>query len=300
MEISTEQLKKIVLAHHPQATLLRSWQLTGGISAQTIAIEIGLPDDTTEKIVIRVHGENDRTSNPNIARDEYTLLEILHDASLPVPKPYAFDTSDQILPTPYILMEFIEGQTQLSSDISTAQLHHLADNLLHIHQIDLAEHDLSFLPHQNNIIERRLNTTSPQNDRITDVLKQVYPRLITNPTALLHGDYWLGNILWRDNKLVGIIDWEDAMFGDPLSDLGKSRLELMWIAGQDLTNQYTQLYVEQMPHLDMSFLPFWDLWGALRLADFASWFDDPIKVEGMQMLYDEFVKNALLSLAHSD
>ena len=193
-------------------------------------------------------------------------------------------------------MEFIEGKTQFSPDISRSQLTNLADNLIRIHQVNLYDHDLSFLPHQQNIIEHQLDTNSSKNQRISEALKQIYPRMTMNPSTLLHGDYWLGNILWKEEQLVGIIDWEDAMLGDPLSDLGKSRLELMWIAGQDITDHYTELYVEQMPHLDMSYLPFWDLWGALRLADFASWFDDSAKIKHMQRIYDEFVADAIHKL----
>lgn len=296
MKISTEQLKKIVLAHHPQATLHKSWELTGGISAQTIAVKIGLPDDTTEKLIVRVHGENDHANNPNIGRDEFCLLGILLRAGIRVPKRIACDVSNQILPTPYILMEFIEGQTQFSSDISIAQLHDLVDNLLSIHQVNISEHDLLFLPRQLNIIERQFDRYSLKNDRITDALKHVYPRMIMNPSTLLHGDYWLGNILWRGDKLVGIIDWEDAMLGDPLSDLGKSRLELLWVASQDITKRYTELYIQKMPHVDLLYLPFWDLWGALRLADFTSWFNDSAKIKHMQTIYDEFVDQAIQKL----
>ena len=28
--------------------------------------------------------------------------------------------------------------------------------------------------------------------------------------ALLHGDYWPGNVLWKNGALVGVIDWEDT------------------------------------------------------------------------------------------
>jgi aminoglycoside phosphotransferase (APT) family kinase protein len=36
--------------------------------------------------------------------------------------------------------------------------------------------------------------------------------------SLLHGDYWPDNTLWRDGRLVCVIDWEDAALGDPLAD----------------------------------------------------------------------------------
>ena len=95
-----EQLQQIVRRIDAQARLLRSWPLAGGVSAQTTALEIALPDGTTQRLVIRQHGEADRAGNPNIAADEFRLLHHLQSAGLPVPAPYLVDASGDILPTP--------------------------------------------------------------------------------------------------------------------------------------------------------------------------------------------------------
>ena len=293
MTISLDQLKTIVKMIYPQTELLKTWELTGGISAQITALEIVLSDGTVQRLVLRQHGKKDRTRNPNNAKDEYKLLQLLHRVGLPVPKPYAFHLGDQS----YILVEYIDGKTHSSSDLPLPDLHSLVHHLNRIHQILPTEHDLSFLPDQDAILEQTLQTNLPTNNRIHHALKRFYPRLKTNASTLLHGDYWLGNILWREHELVGIIDWEDAMLGDSLSDLGKSRLELTWLGGHPIADTYTQLYAEQMPHINMAHLHFWDLWGALRLADFVSWFDDTAKVKDMQILYDEFVDRAIVKLS---
>ncbi len=44
-------------------------------------------------------------------------------------------------------------------------------------------------------------------------------------SVLVHGDYWLGNMLVDDDRIVGIIDWETAHRGSPVQDrefLGRS------------------------------------------------------------------------------
>ena len=56
-------------------------------------------------------------------------------------------------------------------------------------------------------------------ERIRDMLASAWPFPRPNPPALLHGDYWPGNILWKDGRLAAVIDWEDACLGDPLVDL---------------------------------------------------------------------------------
>ena len=38
--------------------------------------------------------------------------------------------------------------------------------------------------------------------------------------VIVHGDYKVGNFIWRDGRIVAMLDWEGAMIGDPLQDLG--------------------------------------------------------------------------------
>src|SRR5689334_4666093 len=109
-ESNTENLfEKVAYRVDPNGKLLRSWPLTGGVSAQVTALEIMLSDGQTQKMLLRRHGAVDLQHNPHIAADEYNLLQILHDRGLPTPAPYHLDTSATIFPTPYLVMEFIDG-----------------------------------------------------------------------------------------------------------------------------------------------------------------------------------------------
>lgn len=104
--------------------------------------------------------------------------------------------------------------------------------------------------------------------RSRELLATAWPLPARNPPALLHGDYWPGNILWRGARLAAVIDWEDAALGDPLSDLAVSRLDILWIYGREAFDSFTQHYQSLMP-LDYTDLPYWDLYAALRLARLA-------------------------------
>ncbi len=84
--------------------------------------------------------------------------------------------------------------------------------------------------------------------RIRAALEAAWPWPQQNTSALLHGDYWPGNILWRDGRLVGVIDWEDAALGDPLADLANSRLEIFWAFGGDVMHDFTRRYTALSAH----------------------------------------------------
>jgi aminoglycoside phosphotransferase (APT) family kinase protein len=69
--------------------------------------------------------------------------------------------------------------------------------------------------------------------------------------------------LWQEGKLLAVIDWEDAEWGDPLCDLAKSRSEIAWIFGIGAMNSFTRYY-QSLMSLDETHLPYWDLCAALR------------------------------------
>ena len=46
-----------------------------------------------------------------------------------------------------------------------------------------------------------------------------HARSRTAEQCLVHGDFRLGNLVWRDDRIAGILDWETARIGDPLFDI---------------------------------------------------------------------------------
>src|SRR6185437_4478367 len=95
-----EMFARMLRRFDPASTLLRTWTLTGGVSAQVTALEIARPDGQVQKLLVRRHGVADLKGNPNIAADEFTLLRTLHAEGFPVPQPLYLDGSGDIFPTP--------------------------------------------------------------------------------------------------------------------------------------------------------------------------------------------------------
>ena len=46
------------------------------------------------------------------------------------------------------------------------------------------------------------------------------PAPLSGPPAVVHGDPKLSNIMWQDGRISAVLDWEMALNGDPLADLG--------------------------------------------------------------------------------
>lgn len=290
----------------PDATFQRAWTLHGGVSAQVTAFEIAHADGQTQKLIARQHGAADLARNPNIAADEFRLLRLLRAAGLLVATPEYLDQSGEIFATPVVVVGYIEGELLLRLDDSPTLVPQLAAQLAHIHRVDCSLDALSFLPTQNDLWAAKLATRPAQLDnslgegRIRDTLEHAWPLAQQNPSCLLHGDYWPGNVLWREGHIVGVIDWEDAATGDPLADLANARLEVLWAFGSDAMHRFTHEYARHVAAaapLDLTNLPYWDLCAALRLLTVISAMaSDPEDESRLRAWHREFTAWAFAQL----
>lgn len=266
-----EKFVKLVHKIAPDATLLRKWALVGGVSAQVTALEVARADGAAEKWIVRLHGAGDLADNPQIARDEFRLLNVLQGAGIPAPQPYFVEEAGEIFSTPCIVVEYLEGTTEIPPESVPDAVKQAADFLARLHQLDVSAHDLAFLPDRTALTAAKLRTPPTRLDEsigegdIRAALVATGMPEQVNQTALLHGDFWVGNMIWREKQLVGVIDWEDAALCDPLADLGYSRLEILWTFGAESMRQFTADYLAANP-IDAAHLPFWDLVAALRPA----------------------------------
>lgn len=291
----------------PESTLLRAWALHGGVSARVTAIELQRADGQTQRLIVRQHGAADLARNPQVAADEFRLLQIVHEAGVPAPAPYYLDQSGEFFETPVVVLEYIEGETVFALPDADAPdlLPQFARQLAAIHRIDCASHDISFLPdhaaHWGGIIGHRPARLddSLSEGRIRAALEAAWPwtQHKHNASGLLHGDYWPGNILWREGRLVGIVDWEDAAIGDPLADIAISRLDMLWAFGADAMERFTREYAAVAP-IDFANLPYWDLCAALRPAGrLGDWASDEVAEARMRERHAQFVAQALERLS---
>ncbi len=287
----------------PGGRLLRAWPLTGGVSARVTALEIERADGSAITLVVRLYGEVNLRVIPNVAAHEFRLLQAVYAAGIPAPKPHYFDMSGAVFPTPYIVVDFVTGETDFAPADLAGTLAQFAALLVRIHAVDGC--DLGFLPLRANGTTARLRDRPAQPDDsvgeglIRGALEAVWPLAPRNPVGLLHGDYWPGNVLWKDGQLAAVIDWEDSALGDPLSDVAVARLDVLWAFGVEAMHDFTQQY-RAATALDWVDLPYWDLAAALRpIGKFTTWALDAAAAEKMIEKHHFFVKQAFEMLSET-
>jgi aminoglycoside phosphotransferase (APT) family kinase protein len=241
----------------PGAKLVRAWEPEGGISAQVTACELERADGGTEKLIVRRHGAADLARNPRIAEDELRLLELLQAAGVPALRP-------RLAAPGAIVVEHVDGEVDAAPAGQAEFLGPFVAALVTIHRVETS--GLSFLP-ERMLTDVRARPGEPEAlRRIRDDLASASPLPRRNRPVLLHGDYWPGNTLWREGRLVAVLDWEDAAVGDPLADVANARLELLWARDAEAKEEFTRRYRALVPEVDFTDLSYWDQWAELRLA----------------------------------
>ncbi len=302
---SFEQIGKLLRSLRPDWRLVRTWPLAGAMSAQVSGVEVELQDGRRRTLVLRQYGTANLSSDPHAADTEYRLLKLLAAAGLPVPRPYLADESCAFVPGPCLLQEFIDGQRVEDPPDLADFSGQLAAALAAVHNAGFAQADVPFLADVRDDLAHRMGTGSSAPDEsrclhaVRAALTDNWPPAHVNEPAVLHGDYWPGNVLWRAGRLVGIVDWEDALFGDPLADLSVTRLEILWFYGAAAMNLLTRQYRELRPALDITTLPLWDLRAALRAYAFPidTWELPADQLAAMRAARRVFAASALRRLA---
>jgi aminoglycoside phosphotransferase (APT) family kinase protein len=301
MERSEEQDALNALAHKldPQGRLVRAWQLEGGVSAHVSAFELERSDGRIERLVVRRHGPADQARDPHIAAHEFELLRFLDSEGMPVPTPRYLDVDGEVFGTPCLVVDYVDGEPAPRDGGRERFIDQFVAVLARIHRIDASTDDLSFLA-SRALSEVQSPATSADEQRLRAILQSASALPQRNRPVLLHGDFWPGNTLWRDGRLTAVIDWEDAAIGDPLADVANARLELLWALGAEAMEDFTRRYASTMSEIDMTDLPYWDLWADLRLAGRVSeWSLEESAERAMRAGHEAFVSQALDRIANA-
>lgn len=284
------------------ARLLQAYPLEGGVSAQTTCLEIETRAGQRQRLVLRRHGVRDLAQNPRIAATEFSLLRALQRLGLPVAAPRALDESNDLLPTPYLLLDYLPGKVLWQPADPPGAGRAIGQQMADIHAIAVDDPTLPSLPDR---LAACLDDLAHPPETLDETLSEGAIRAALmaagtpperHPRVLLHNDLWPGNILWQNGAVTGILDWSEAALGDPIADLGNSRLELLWAYGEAAMEAFTETYIDITRH-DATSLPWWDLIAALKPCGLLSfWVNDPVKEAPMRIQHHWFTERAIREL----
>jgi aminoglycoside phosphotransferase (APT) family kinase protein len=158
-----------------------------------------------------------------------------------VPKPVIGCADSAVVGAPFYVMGYVDGEV-ITTDLPAGHdaltdparvAAELVAALAEIHDLDWQKTDLRGLTTSpDGYLDRQLHRFSKlwiHNrtrdlrlvDRVATWLTSTRPE--STATALVHGDYRLGNTVFSRNSpavLLAVLDWELATIGDPLADVG--------------------------------------------------------------------------------
>jgi aminoglycoside phosphotransferase (APT) family kinase protein len=258
-------LERLRDALAPGGQVVRVRPLRGGISSSVHLVRLESASGERKTVVVRRYGEDSHHTDPAASEREFRLLEAMAESSFPAPRPLLLDASGGPFGAPTVVMSRLPGRLQLAPRDVTDYIERIARLLVHLHRLPVS--GLEFLPDQRDVVGRTLAEGPPTADdplqhEVWDAVVPLWPRVRDSrrewPRALVHGDYWPGNTLWRRGRIVGLVDWEEPRLGDPAQDVATCRGDLTIMFGLEAAGDFLRCY-ESLSGSSVANLRFWDL-----------------------------------------
>lgn len=236
-------LAALVAALEPTLALLDVRSLPGGVSTDMRLVRLRDRSGAVVKRVLRRASPESPATRWDALRVEFTLLAALSDQGLPVPRPIAIDESERLGAGPSLWLDYVEGAPDFRPADPRAFARRLAELMARIHKAELSPSLRRRMPdgHRTELERITRARTGGSRPECRPILAALEADPIPPPArpVLIHGDLWLGNLIWREGEPVAVIDWEDACLGDPLDDIAVARLDLLWALGSEAMHAFT-------------------------------------------------------------
>ena len=258
-----------------------------GASHEGWVFQIG--SDSGSKVVVRLEPDEGPFLDYDGER-ESALLRKLALHGFPVPRVLAVGDKEYV-GARFMVLEWIEGQVlnpRAASEMASAdrhrraevmatvlaQLHHAPWRSLSGPERGLDDEPARPAPAPDDGLEaileqfgRALSQLRVVNSLVLDFVRVWlvrHARERTMQRSIIHGDFRLGNLVWRQDEIVGILDWETASVGDPLFDVAWMCMGATQgsdpIMGLVTRDEFVELYVHASGReIDPADLVFWQV-----------------------------------------
>ncbi|MDC8011361.1 phosphotransferase family protein [Tahibacter soli] len=168
---------------------------------------------------------------------EFRVLQALHGGAIPVARPLALCRDDAVIGSMFYVMAYVPGRVQWDPalpdvDAATrgAMYGRVLDTLVALATLDVDAAGLADYGKPGSYFARQVSRWTAQYrasetetiaamDALIDWLPANLPD-DDGKVALVHGDFRIDNLMWIDDRVGAVVDWELSTLGHPLADLG--------------------------------------------------------------------------------
>ena len=201
----------------------------------THKVAVELADGSSKLIVLRRYNPNKYEEGHNKPACEYQALKLLKKHGVPAPPPLLLDATGDLLGLPGIVTEFIEGapielpaNAKRWGEVAATAARMLA----RIHHVPFSEADKQFLMNDDIEVAWFIKDgvlpdymlADPDGELVWHLVNDNWGRWAPAEARFAHTDYWAGNILWREDEIAAVLDWEEAGYGHPAADVAYARM----------------------------------------------------------------------------
>jgi aminoglycoside phosphotransferase (APT) family kinase protein len=211
----------------PDAALTEAEPMPGGHSGFTYRVRV-TGSGLDRRLVVRIPPPGARPRGPADVVRQGRIMATLHADGVPTPAvPLIVEANETWSGRPFIAMDEVAGKDVDEAALGTAPerlLEAAMEALRAVQAVPLGRLPLADPPVDQAgelerwrwLMDRAPEDLSAQSVRLLERLSVHRPP--ERPPCLVHGDYHLGNLLFRDGAVAAIVDWEIAEIGQPLLD----------------------------------------------------------------------------------
>ena len=204
----------------------------GGARKEAWFVDVERPDGSVDELFLRYdRSDPSKTADPWTLHREATVYLALQGSAVPVPRVLGVHDVHQAM-----LSERLAGGNWFSRiadpDEQERTARDFITKLAALHRIDPATLDLPLFPrvttvpdavhHEldewDDVIARPGGDPDPALEFTLRWLRRNVPDY-AGPVVLVQGDTGPGNFMYADGRVVAVVDWELAHFGDPMDDV---------------------------------------------------------------------------------
>lgn len=240
---------------------------------------------------------------------EYRALQLLTTQGLPVPPPLLLDDDGSLLGLPGIVTEYVPGAPiELPAEAKRwgRMAAKTARMLARIHRTPLSEPDKRYLMNDDVEVAWFIKggrvpdymRADRDGEVVWHMVNDRWGRWTPVEPRFAHTDYWAGNILWRGDEIVAVLDWEEAGYGHPAADVAYARMGYCIEGEPEAADEFLRVYEAAagwtLPRRDLALF---ELAASARpMTDPEGWFAYP----SMEAGFRRFIARAKVIILDAD